>query len=274
MQNPPSFVAKILPLPGALALLTALVACGSSESDPTAVKPATPLNDTGTSFCRDLTGASVTCSTAPIQDGNTGRDARTLNKQGGGTNGLDLTKLDANGGLLARQYAPWNSAANNIPWHCVRDNHTGLVWETKSSTPGSFNHKDHLYQWHNPVAATDGGVAGDPGREMCGSALCDTAAYVTALNAARWCGSDQWRLPTVTELLSLVVTDNLGLAFDPEYFPDAQPSHYWTSESYAPDQTKAWYLYLSDGSVASTLKSKPMYLRLVYRPGQPNEGTP
>jgi len=254
-------------IPTLIGFCCALAACGSgTPPSPEDKSVQRPLNDTGTRFCRDLDGSSADCAAAPPQDGNSGRDVEPVNKHGNGYASFDFTKLDQNGKPLARQDTSWNSsgtAATGEQWFCVRDNHTGLVWEIKNSAPESLNHRDHLYVWHNPDNSQNGGFAGDAGTRQCGEIACDTAAYVNALNQQRWCGISTWRMPTTSELLSLVVTDHLALVAERNYFPDTQASHYWTSQSYAPDNTKAWYVYLSDGSMASTLKSQPMYIRLV-----------
>jgi hypothetical protein len=244
-----------------------LLGCGSSTQPPVETAgPLHPLNDTGTTFCRDFEGAAIDCAKAPGQDGNSGRDSQPLKKRGGGYAGFDFTKLDVQGKPLPIQDMAWNTggdSASGERWFCVRDNHTGLVWESKNSDPGSLNHRDYLYVWHDPDTSKNGGFAGGASTTQCGGIPCDTRSFVDAMNAQRWCGINRWRLPTTAELLSLVVTDHLTLVADRNYFPDTQSSHYWTNQSYAPDNTKAWYVYLSDGSVASTLKSQPMYLRLV-----------
>ena len=253
-----------------------LAACDGSSSrakTPPVSSIPFPLNDTGTTYCRNAAGITESCITAPPQDGNTGRDALAKNgalvKLGDGAAGLDLTKLDANGEALAIQNTPWSDGGNTAEgsqWHCVRDNHTGLIWETKNTNNGGLNHPDWSYQWHQPNAPYNGGYAGEPSSEMCGPIPCNTDAFVTALNTAQLCGINTWRLPTVDEHLSLVVTDNFELAIDNHYFPHTHPSHYWTSQSYAPNNSHAWYFYFSDGSPANTLKNKPMFLRLVHRP--------
>lgn len=244
-----------------------LLGCGSSTSPAEeAIKPPRLLNDTGTTFCRDLAGSASDCAQAPGQDGNHGRDSQPVSKRGGGYAGFDFTKLDAHGKPLPTQDMAWNpdgTPATGERWFCIQDNHTGLVWEIKNSEAGSLNHRDYLYVWHDADTARNGGFASATSTTHCGSVPCDTQSLVNAMNTQRWCGLDSWRLPTTSELLSLVVTDYLTLVADRSYFPHTQSSHYWTSQSYAPDNTKAWYVYLSDGSVASTLKSQPMYVRLV-----------
>lgn len=263
------------PVFASIALCYTLLGCGSSAMPPVETPPAEtpypsrPLNDTGTRFCRDLQGVNAPCADAPAQDGNSGRDSQKIAKAGGGDAGLDFTKLGAHGKPLASQDVGWNpggTAATGEQWRCVKDNHTGLIWEVKNPAPGSLNHRDYLYEWHSENPASNGGFAGESSSRRCGGIPCDTQAFIAAMNVERWCGVNRWRLPTAAELLSIVVTDHLALVADQAYFPETQASHYWTSQSFAPDNTKAWYGYFSDGSIANTLKSQPMYVRLVAGP--------
>lgn len=255
-------------------LAAILAACGGT---PPSIPPVInahpfPLNDTGTTFCRSAEGA-IDCEQAVEQDGNTGRDALAqrgaLSKQGGGVAGFDLLKLDSQGIPLAVQDQEWlddGSVEAGTLWHCVQDVHTGMIWEIKSAQSEALNYREALYQWHDTDSARNGGFAGAPSTEVCGSIPCDTQAFVQAMNDVAWCGIDQWRLPSVSEFLSLVVTDHFQLAADSHYFPHMQANHYWTGQSFAPDRSMAWYMYFSDGSPANTLKDKFMYLRLVYLP--------
>lgn len=261
-------------IPAGMAVL--LVACGGGGNKDAELSLISPLNDTGATYCVDTVGARSECAEAPLQDGNSGRDHAAvrgeLEKEGSGAGGLDFTKLDAEGHALADQTRAWaddGSEGEYTQWSCVRDNHTGLTWEMKSPFPQSLRHPEYLYQWHSADDSTNGGDPGLPGSEECGPVPCNTQAYTNAVNQQQLCGYDDWRLPTVAQLLSLVVTDHQSLAIDADFFPHTQPSHYWTRQSYAPQNTHAWYVYFSDGSPSSTLKSKPMYVRLVRVPQRP-----
>ena len=236
----------------------------SSSSSPTT--PSLGLNDTGATYCRDNSGNNADCLVAPPQDGNTGRDSQILNKQGSGPAGFDWQKLARDGKTLSNQQLAWQNTGSesaSTQWSCVQDHRTGLVWEVKSDVAGSINHRDLRYSWLDDDASRNGGIAGSASNLDCNGSLCDTQAYVAALNDLNFCARSNWRFLSLNELLSLVVTDNLDLVMDTAYFPHAHNDQYWTSQSYAPDRDKAWYLYFSDGSFGSTLKSSPNYLRLV-----------
>ena len=256
---------RSIPLSFWLCAAFTLSACGGNGGTNSSAA-AFGLNDTGTTYCRDSAGNNADCLVAPPQDGNNGRDSQTLTKQGAGPAGFDWSKLARDGSVLANQTLVWQntgSEAANTQWSCVQDHHTGLRWEVKSDVVGSLNHRDLRYSWINDDANSNGGIAGTASTDDCNGSLCDTQAYVAALNSLNFCGRHNWRLPSLNELLSLVVTDNLDLVMDTNYFPHAHNDQYWTRQSYAPDNNRAWYLYFSDGSFGITLKSSPNYLRLV-----------
>jgi hypothetical protein len=239
-------------------------AANSSSDDNSSANFA--LNDTGTTYCRDSAGNDADCLIAPPQDGNSGRDNQTLNKQGAGPAGFDWSKRAHDGSLITDQQQAWQNTGSetaSTQWSCVQDHQAGLWWEVKSDVIGSINHRDLRYSWLNDDTNSNGGITGSTSSDDCNGSLCDTQSYMAALNALHFCGRDNWRLPSLNELLSLVVTDNLDLVMDTAYFPNAHNDQYWTYQSYAPDRNKAWYLYFSDGSFGSTLKSSPNYLRLV-----------
>lgn len=227
-----------------------------------------PINDTGTSYCRDNTGELNECLVSEPQDGNTGRDVKAelgvLDKQGAGPQGFDWTKVSNSGKIINPQNNDWMLGGNaGQQWACVVDNHTGLTWEVKTDDSASPHYTNLRYSWYNPDAATNGSEAGTQNTDDCNGVTCNTLAYIAYLNSLNYCGHSNWRLPTVNELMTLAVTDNIDLAMDTHYFPNAKNDQYWSSQSYAPVRTRAWYLYFSDGSTGSTIKEAPNYVRLV-----------
>lgn len=242
----------------------------SSSSSSSGGGSSAPLNDTGILKCQSLLGF-VDCRQTPGQDGNTGRDALAaegrLSKKGGGAAGFDFTKLGADGKPLAIQQVDWQMGgkeADGSHWRCVKDNHTGLIWEVKQDDPAELGYGQYSYSWYNPNPLLNGGFAGNRSTELCGGIACDTEAFTAAMNQQKLCGFTHWRLPKVAELMSLVWGDRQSLAIDNAYFPNTPNSHFWTSQSFAPLDTSAWYVYFSDGSPSNTLKATPMHIRLVH----------
>lgn len=266
-------------------LCLSLSACGKYDVSHISTKPIKPINDTGTNYCRHATAEqshndksssdpSKSCLTAsrPQQDGHAGRDAlaraNKLKKIGGGYSGFDWTKLTEDGEALADQHATENAETagdSTQAWSCVRDNHTGLVWEVKSNDDTQFNYTNLKYSWYNPDTTKNAGKPGRENTDDCNGIACNTQAYIQALNTMKLCGSDQWRLPTINEHLTLSINDFTDLAMDKTYFPHAKNDQYWSSQTFVPRRELAWYFYFSDGSAASALKTTPVYVRLVHQ---------
>jgi hypothetical protein len=118
------------------------------------------------------------------------------------------------------------------PWTCVRDRRTGLTWENKTDNEGP-RYEDATYSWFD--AETNRGT---PDNGSCMKAdrsihACDTADLVEIANRDRWCGIEGWRLPSDTELQSLLF--DTGFEGSPRiaygYFPNTGRHAFWTSTS-------------------------------------------
>jgi hypothetical protein len=231
----------------------------------------TPLNDTGMTWYG--ADAENFLATAPPgfegQDADHGRDhlakEGVLVKVGGGNGGFDFTKLDGNGIDLP---------ASATSWSCVRDNHTGLVWEVK--TIYGLRGLGWQFSWYNSDPASNGGSAGylDPNHwasTYCGEgwgdfAHCNTEAYVGAVNEAGLCGANDWRLPTRHELHSIVDYGGKDVRIDSAYFPGVQYSWYgfWTSSAVADDSTLAWYVNFANGTAWRDRRERGHQVLLVH----------
>lgn len=272
-----------------------LCACGSNQPDYTRSSPASSassatssaeaivitgaLNDTGLYFCVNDLDVNLACpqSLFPNQDGDIGRDALAntgnVTKVGGGVYGFDWTKLASDGTELLLQDLAWSEDGNEASgsrWSCVQDNVTGLLWEVKESDPDHPRYAQQAYTWYNEDPALNGGAAGmvSSPAELCSDSPCNSQHYVTWMNEQGLCGFNDWRMPTVSELMSIAVYSKVIPALDVNYFPNALQPRFFSSQTLAGDPNMAWYVYFSDASVSSTNKSDRSYLRLV-RGGNP-----
>jgi hypothetical protein len=208
------------------------------------------LNDTGVDECVDGVDLDLPCPVNgfPVQDGDAGRDylARIgqLVKVGDGAAGFDFTKISAAGDPL-----PFGSPS----WSCVRDNHTGLIWEHKS-TDGGLHDRFNNYSWYEPDGSLNGGGPGLQDGGNCSGSLCDTHHFVEAVNTEGYCGIDRWRLPTVVELNSIVNFGARNPSIDTTYFANHQGFSYW-SNSPAVDPDDAWFVGFFEGGHGSGAKT-------------------
>ncbi|CAB5495951.1 fibronectin type III domain-containing protein [Bathymodiolus thermophilus thioautotrophic gill symbiont] len=247
------------------------------ESDKSNEVTATPLigvlNDTGiTQGGNYESGNNDTCTGEKIaaQDCSHGRDGKaiagTLAKVGGGMAGFDFTKLGSTGNVLSIQNATWEAGdtgdtgteSAGTKWSCVKDNHTGLVWEVKN-----YSNKFTEYAWGGKTAlgrnhASNQGAYND-----------DWTSLVDSKNAGNgYCGFTNWKVPTIIELRSIVHQGMVSPKIDNHYFPNTETRlSVWSSSPSASNLFLAWQLRFDAGYNHGYSRGSKGYVRLV-RSGQ------
>lgn len=205
---------------------------------------ASTLNDTGVKNCgdyafessgihnNDLTDCTATQDgdgdpIPPGQDALTGRDV-TDNDDRDGVAGFSFTKLGGAGEPL-----PSNAAE----WSCIKDNTTGLIWESKKGkglgvgAAGLHSADDRFTN----VYANDTANASCFAFEFSNpDATCYVESFVARVNAEGLCGITDWRLPVFPELESLVNYGNPDVAIDTAYFPNTILNDHYQSASLNP----------------------------------------
>ena len=178
----------------------------------------------------------------------------------------------------------------------ITDRNTGLMWEKKvkldsSRDPADLHDADNCYPWDGRCAATHAacGTDSDCGANgPCNAADCQTALpkgltifkWVAQLNAAKFAGHDDWRLPNAKELQSIVdynvVNPSIAPAFhgarcgscgtlgDPAC-ACTQTGNYWSSTTYALPGTLdgAWAVFFGNGTVGFNIKHSNYFVRAV-----------
>jgi hypothetical protein len=128
----------------------------------------------------------------------------------------------------------------------VTDNLTGLMWQQDGSTP--------------TVGLCTGGSTNWQG----------ALNYVACLNTNNYLGHNDWRLPNLNELQSLMNDgqSNQATWLDGLGFANTVPDYYWSSTSYATDTTLAWGANFNVRNTTYGTKSTTTYHIRCVRGGQ------
>ena len=123
--------------------------------------------------------------------------------------------------------------ADASAWSAVLDTRHGLIWSADNLSGKSGQRLDH-------------------------------AAATTACAALDLAGAKDWRLPTRTELLTLVDDTRHEPAIDTEFFPTTEQAYYWTSTPCAwRPGSAAWCVSFDSGFVVSNHHDLECFVRAV-----------
>ena len=202
------------------------------------------LNDTGITNCYD------TDPTAPTPGCDNGSFPME-DQDGASKNDLSFYKffeaVEASDGVSTPL-----ADGSAEPYNCVYDRTTGLLWELPPINP------EEEYTWYNDNPATNGGSTGAErgidGEEIIGGGT--TQQRADELNEPGFsgdnyfCGVEKWRLPTITELLSIMdfeTPDDNPTFLDENYFPKEriiESKYYWTASPSPVSTDQAWCVCL------------------------------
>jgi hypothetical protein len=160
--------------------------------------------------------------------------------------------LLAAGPAAAQQVCKYDSIAATAPASRFTDNGDGTVTDTGTGL-----------QWKR---CSEGQTWN--GGTCIGSATNHVWQQALQLaEAASYAGKDDWRLPNVKELASIVELACYNPAINSTTFPATPAYYYWSSSPYAHGPAGAWYVYFHFGLDGHFSKTNVSRVRLV-RGGQ------
>ncbi|MCX7086847.1 MAG: DUF1566 domain-containing protein [Methylococcales bacterium] len=127
----------------------------------------------------------------------------------------------------------------------VTDNKTGLMWK-RCSEGQTFNTGTH---------ACDGSTATYTWQGVLQQAQ--------SVNTAGFAGANDWRVPNIKELRSLVELQCVDPSINLMVFPATPSAVFWSSSSYADYSYNAWNVYFGNGSDDADGKYYYSQVRLV-----------
>ena len=143
----------------------------------------------------------------------------------------------------------------------ITDNLTGLMWEQKSGERGPrLLQRGKIPRFRtgkNPCLETIHAI----------DSACtwfQTVEWIARINARRFAGYNDWRLPTVQELVTILDYERMDPSVSPIFSP-TQAASYWSSTSVALSAADAWGVDFSNGRVFSGNKQLTAYVRAVRR---------
>jgi len=129
----------------------------------------------------------------------------------------------------------------------ITDNNTGLMWEKKVGTNGCLHCVNDTFRW-----------SGDGSQET----IWDWLDPVNAEGGTGFAGFDDWRIPNVKELQSIVDYEHTDPSIDPIFGPTAA-SFYWSSTTGDFNPADAWGVNFFNGFVGLSTKFEVRRVRAV-----------
>ena len=136
----------------------------------------------------------------------------------------------------------------------ITDQATGLVWSSDANPILSFYNDPVTY--YDTDGARDGAVSWQKAMQ-----------FIDRINADTYLGYSDWRLPSVTELASLVhygaQDQKVWLSNYSNWFINLNYAGYWSSTTLSTDATQGWFLNLANGATSAQAKTTQSYVLAV-----------
>lgn len=212
-------------------------------------------------------GETVEGNILPQQDCTHGRDVTAIDDRDGAA-GFVYWKIGRDGKVLR---------AGAKDWDCVLDGITGLLWEVKTAPDGVYGNQglhdgDDVFTWYNSNERINGGAIGDWNShyDQCSgytarqpTTYCNIEEFVGRVNKQGLCGFNDWRVPTLPELATLVNFGRASPAIDTAYFPNTKDGFYWSLSPDAQSVKMAWAVNFQFGYSGAMPRDNGRYVRLV-----------
>ena len=91
----------------------------------------------------------------------------------------------------------------------------------------------------------------------------DANRFIERMNERKFGGHDDWRLPTVKELVVLIdyeSQESIVNQLATQGYIGVQASYYWSSTTCASSTNYAWYMYMGDGYAGNYDKTSYFYV--------------
>ncbi len=140
---------------------------------------------------------------------------------------------------------------------CILDDKSKLIWEVKTNNKGLQN-TANTYTWFDGKTGVENG---DYSHNCNWGNNCNTRAYIKALNASNLCKQSNWRLPSESELKTLLIYGDENPLINTNFFPNTKLKTYWTIDEI--DENIAIDVPFFYGGVKSSDKSFDAHIRAV-----------
>jgi hypothetical protein len=148
------------------------------------------------------------------------------------------------------------------------DSHHVRLVHGESSVNSFVNNNDGTITQTNTGLMWAKCSEGQTGSSCTGTAaVMDWSQALTAANNSNLGGYNDWRLPNVKELQTLIDQSNYNPAIDTSYFPNTPSSWFWSGSPVAYYPELAWFVYFDYGGASYYYRDYYGHVRLV-RGGQ------